>query len=54
MLPASDSAGPTIDVEVTVEVAGRQRFAVACDHHRLDCGVGLRLRNARHDRTACL
>ena len=30
MLPASDSAGPTIDVEVTVEVAGRQRFAVAC------------------------
>jgi poly(3-hydroxybutyrate) depolymerase len=30
MLPASDPAGPTIDVEVTVEVAGRQRFAVAC------------------------
>jgi polyhydroxybutyrate depolymerase len=30
MLPASDSAGSTIDIEITVEVDGRRRFAVAC------------------------
>ena len=30
MLPASNSAGPTIDVEITADVAGRRRSAVAC------------------------